>query len=53
MTNYKEFFEVSSEKEQTEKWQELKNKGYSGADIYCGNYWGKDNKYHRTIFVFA
>lgn len=50
---YREWFEVNSEKEQNEKWLELKAKGYHGSEIYRCNFWGKDGNYHREIFVFA
>lgn len=50
---YKEWFEVSSDKELSEKWIELNNKGYHGSEIYCFTYDGADGKFHREIFVFA
>lgn len=50
---YKEHYEVSSEKEATERWKYLREKGYSASEIYQFNYHGKDGNFHREIFVFS
>lgn len=55
MTNqiYKEFYETNSDEESSEKWRELRAKGYNPSEIYQFNYEGKDGKFHREIFVFS
>lgn len=50
---YKEHYEVSSEKEEVEKWKDLREKGYSISEINRFNYQGKDGTFHREVFVFA
>lgn len=49
---YKEWYEVNSEAEATEKWKELNNKGYNGSEIYIFRYQGSDGKFHREVYVF-
>ena len=48
---YREWYEVNSEEEISEKWHELAKK-YDYRDIYVFRYNGNDGKYHREVFVF-
>jgi len=46
---YKEWFEVSSDEEETEKWTALREKGYSDSEIYIVGF----PEFPREMIVFA
>lgn len=49
---YEVWFDCKSEKEQHERWIQLRNMGYKGSEIYRFNFQGNDGRFHREVFVF-
>lgn len=48
---YLEWFDCKDEKEECERDRYLSDK-YGMFEVYRANYWGKDGRFHREVFVF-